>query len=63
MGFIELPDGRLINPQAIEDFKPNANLWRVHFTSGRTEDFGGENAAAIREGLAGPRTKTQRKTK
>lgn len=61
MTFIELPDGRLVNPQAIQDVKPNAGMWRVTYLSGRTEDFGGENAAAIRKGLAAPRN--QRNTK
>lgn len=61
MMFLELPDGRLINPDAIQDVKPNSGVWRVTYVSGRTEDFGGENAAAIRQGLAAP--KNLRKTK
>ncbi len=60
MMFVELPDGRLINPDAIQDVKPNADLWRVTYVSGRTEDFGGDNAAAIRKGLAAPIVKRQK---
>ena len=59
--FIELPDGRQINPAAIQDTKPNADHLRVTWLSGRTEDFGGVNAAEIRKGLAAP--KAPRKTK
>ena len=61
--FINLPDGRQINPQAIQDTRPNADHLRVTYLSGRTEDFGGENAAAIREGLAAPRKAPRKNVK
>ena len=60
--FIELPDGRLTNPQAIETLKPNANMWRLTYLSGRTEDLTDEYAAVIREAVAAPKKQT-RKTK
>lgn len=49
--FVQLPNGRLINEAHIIHYKPVSNMWRLTYSNGTHEDFGGGDADTIREQL------------